>query len=163
MLRDATAEAHHALDTTVGSFDSPDRYAAYLRANFAFRAAVEHGLSGLKIDGWEPRTLTDTLRHDLSAMGIAPADVTPAPPLSGSALLGRLYVLEGAALGGQILHRRALSRNLPARHLEGDVQNWRAFLDRLERAPDYDPADAARGANDTFARACAAFFAERAA
>lgn len=163
-LRNATAASHHALDQAVGGFTTIDDYAHYLLSNYRFRAAVDHGLQDVIIDGWRPRALAATLEKDVLDLGLPLPVVTGLPPLSGSALLGQLYVLEGAALGGQILRRQAQSLGLTAdrgaRHLAGDVRNWTAFLSVLDAADPYDADQAAKGACATFDAARAAFIRE---
>ncbi|QUS35144.1 biliverdin-producing heme oxygenase [Falsirhodobacter algicola] len=155
---------HHALDMAVGSFDSLDSYHTYLRANHRFRAMIDPALAGVEVDGWRPRTLLPALNADMADLGLPLPEVRPAPPLTGSALLGCLYVTEGAALGGQILCRRAATLGLTtdhgARHLAGDASSWTAFLARLEAAEGYDADAAAEGAILTFEWAQAAFAKE---
>lgn len=163
-LRDATAASHHALDQAIGGFASMTEYEAYVLSNYRFRAALDHGLRNVTLDGWQPRPLVDALRADVQDLGLPLPMVPELPHLSGSALLGRLYVLEGAALGGQILRRQAQSLGLTsdrgARHLAGDVKNWTAFLSVLDGADPYDAGQAAKGACATFDAACAAFIRE---
>ncbi|WP_435168549.1 biliverdin-producing heme oxygenase [Falsirhodobacter sp. 1013] len=163
-LRDATAAAHHALDTTVGGFDTRESYLSYLRSNYRFRAAVEPGLTGVDHGHWHPRRLLDDLRRDMADLGLPLPEVSAAPALSGSALIGRLYVLEGAALGSQILRKRALSLGFDAtfgaRHLSGNVANWTAFLPLLDSATPFDADQAAHGATLTFDLARDAFAKE---
>lgn len=162
-LRDATAEAHHALDSAVGSFADRSGYAAYLLSNYRFRAAVEPALPALP-GPWQPRRLLAALTADLHDLDLPRPHVSPLPPETGSALIGQLYVLEGAALGGQILRRRAatlgLGDDFGARHLSGTAQNWAAFLHRLDAAHPFDADEAAEGAIRAFRFASAAFAKE---
>lgn len=147
-LRDATAHSHAALDAAVGAFDDRQSYARYLTAIHSFRAPLESNVAPL-------------VAQDMADLGLPVAPTRPAPDLRGSALLGRLYVLEGAALGGQILRKRAAllgyDETFGARHLAITTQGWLAFLARLEAEPDYDAQEAAKTANATFARALNAF------
>ncbi|MDB6453226.1 biliverdin-producing heme oxygenase [Falsirhodobacter sp. 20TX0035] len=163
-MRDATAEAHAALDAAVGGFGDRESYAAYLRANLRFRATVEPALKGVAFSPWRPRLLLDDLRRDMTDLGLPLPDPTPAPSLSGSALIGRLYVLEGAALGSQILRKRAqtlgFDATFGARHLSGTVANWTAFLSVLDMAEPFDADQAVVGATLTFDLARDAFAKE---
>ncbi|MDH2327607.1 biliverdin-producing heme oxygenase [Cereibacter sp. SYSU M97828] len=147
-LRDATAHSHAALDAAVGAFDDSAGYARYLAAIHAFRAPLNSDITPL-------------VALDMADLGIPAPAPAPAPTLRGSALLGQLYVLEGAALGGQILRKRAArlgyDETFGARHLAVTPQGWLAFLARLDAAPDYDAQEAARAANATFALALNAF------
>lgn len=147
-LRDATAQSHAALDAAVGSFDDRESYARYLTAIHAFRAPLNSDMTPL-------------IAQDMADLGLPTFAPAPAPSLDGSALLGRLYVLEGAALGGQILRKRAArlgyDDSFGARHLAVTTQGWLAFLARLDAEPDYDAQAAIRSANATFALALDAF------
>lgn len=147
-LRDATALSHAALDAAVGAFDDHQSYARYLTAIHSFRAPLESEIAPL-------------VAQDMADLGLDAPAVRPAPMQQGSALLGQLYVLEGAALGGQILRKRAAllgyDETFGARHLAITTQGWLAFLARLDAEPDYDAQQAAEAANATFARALHAF------
>ena len=163
-LRNATAASHHALDQAIGGFSCMESYASYLRSNYRFRVELEHGFPDVTMGGWRPRRLTPALMADMRDLGLPLPEVAEMPPASGSELLGRLYVLEGAALGGQILRRQAhalgMTATRGARHLAGDVTNWTGFLAILDRADPYDAGQAAAGACATFDAACAAFIKE---
>lgn len=151
-LRHATAKAHASLDAAVGGFTDRASYARYLTALYTFRAAVEDESS---------TRIAPLLARDLSDLDLPVPATVPPPPVKGSAHLGRLYVLEGAALGGQILRKRAAAIGFDdtkgARHLALTPAGWLDFLARLDAADDYDPDAAARAANDAFALALQAF------
>lgn len=91
---------------------TPEGYAAALRALHAFHAAWEPAVwraPGLASTGLDPaqRRKLALLEMDLRALGIAPNEdhpPTPAVP-DAEAALGALYVLEGATLGGRVIHR----------------------------------------------------------
>ena len=91
---------------------TPDGYAAALRALHAFHAAWEPalwrapGLAGAGLDPAARRKLP-LLERDLRALGIAPSENHPPIPVipDAAAALGALYVLEGATLGGRVIHR----------------------------------------------------------
>ncbi|WP_128253804.1 biliverdin-producing heme oxygenase [Falsirhodobacter deserti] len=160
-MRDTTAAAHRALDAAVNGFADRAEYEAYVKANYRFRAAVEPSLGDVSFQGWRPRRILPALCRDMADLGLPCPKVPPLPPLAGSAMLGRLYVLEGAALGSQILRRQARAMGFDeifgARHLAGDVTNWTAFLSLLDSAHPYDAGAAANGADVTFAAARTAF------
>lgn len=147
-LRDATAHSHAALDAAVGSFDDAGSYARYLTAIHAFRAPLNSDITPL-------------VAQDMADLGLPVPATHPAPQPKGSALLGQLYVLEGAALGGQILRKRAArlgyDETFGARHLSVTAQGWLAFLARLDAEPEYDAQAAIDTANATFALALHAF------
>lgn len=153
-LRDATSAAHMDLDQMIGTFSDRASYARYLTALYAFRAPLEP-LARPAIP------LAALMESDLAALSLPIPRPTPAPPVTGSALLGQLYVLEGAALGGQILRKRAallgFDADRGASHLAIPVTGWLAFLETLESAPDYDADIAASTAIATFALARDAF------
>lgn len=163
-LRDATARSHHALDSAIGGFSTASTYEGYLRSNYGFRVAAERGMDSLDIDGWRPRLLAQALEQDMKDLGLPLPPVPRLPVLSESALIGGLYVLEGAALGGQILRRQAAALGFTsthgARHLKGDSSNWVGFLAVLGRVEPYDAEQAAQGACGIFHAACTTFIRE---
>lgn len=151
VLRSATEAAHRRLDELVGaseSFQSRNGYRRFLTASACAHQAEERSLADAGYDGpdWLPTPRrSDLARADLAGLG-APAalpDVArvPAPPRSEAAAFGRIYVLEGSALGGAMLARRlgaigldplrcgALLSGVPHRG-EG---RWPRFLARTER------------------------------
>lgn len=179
-LRLGTAAAHERLhglrpfaDLAEGRL-TRDGYAALLCRLLGFHLAVEASLAAAPslaafgIDLGERRR-SGMLRQDLLALGIT----APAPPAPGFAVaplprlasageaMGRLYVTEGATLGGRMLARgldpllgtgeagRAFLLGHGARH--GAM--WLAFCAALERCG-ADPARQAgmlRGATASFA------------
>lgn len=155
-LREATASLHEDLDRMIGTFTDRASYAAYVTALYRFRTPIEQALP--------PETgtrLAPLIARDLGDLGVQSPAAPPCPPVTGSAILGTLYVLEGAALGGQILRKRAATIGMTgdhgARHLATGTDGWIAFLATLENAAGYDADVAASAANDTFARALEAF------
>lgn len=164
-LRDATAEAHQTLDDAIGGFSTDAEYRHYLTALAAFRIAAEGALPANDLAGWTPTRLAPQIRADLDDLGIPQPDARPLPPATGSSLLGLLYVLEGAVLGGQILRKRAavLGHDAAsgARHLAGTPVNWARFLTMLETAPDYCADEAAAAARAAFRTAQDAFAKHR--
>jgi heme oxygenase (biliverdin-IX-beta and delta-forming) len=123
-LKHETAAVHRRLEEQLGLLDpnlSRERYRRVLEAFYGFYLPVETALIRLA-KSTPPLGFTLLSRHrllgrDLVALGATPNDVdalprcTLLPPLSSPAhLAGCLYVLEGAALGGQII-ARALVRH----------------------------------------------------
>ncbi|HST59070.1 MAG TPA: biliverdin-producing heme oxygenase [Longimicrobium sp.] len=114
-LKSATAEHHARVEAAMPSLDqlaTPGGYAAALRALHAFHAAWEPALwrtPGIAAAGLgSGREKLPLMERDLAALGIRPCGaLPPAPaPMDAAAALGALYVLEGASLGGRIIHRR---------------------------------------------------------
>jgi heme oxygenase (biliverdin-IX-beta and delta-forming) len=167
-LRKRTAEAHAVLDEAIGAFDTREDYERYLLAMYAFRQPVEHWLQGVAwpqtLGNWRPRAISDALTRDLADLALQPPAgpaFTVEPELSR--LMGALYVLEGSALGAQLLLTRAQALGLDdrfgARHLaiQANVDSWRGFLDQLESADPFDIETATAASLATFDAAAQAF------
>jgi heme oxygenase (biliverdin-IX-beta and delta-forming) len=102
------------------------------------------------------------LREDLVALGLplpCPAADVVAETESAAHLAGRLYVLEGAMLGGQVilkgLKKNSLLRHLPHCFYTGygpmTSTKWRAFVEMLEREIGPSQVEAAiKGANEVY-------------
>jgi heme oxygenase len=114
-LKSATAGHHARVEAAMPSLDdlaTPRGYAAALRALHAFHAAWEPAIwraPGLAEAGLaDDRRKLPLLERDLRALGVAPCARRPPSPIlpDAAAALGALYVLEGATLGGRIIHRR---------------------------------------------------------
>ncbi len=173
-LRRETEALHRALETDLDLLAPAlniARYTAVLRAFHGYYAALEPRLSVLAVqaslEGFALRERTPRLASDLAALGVRthagePAAPVPLPELSSvEHLAGCLYVIEGAALGGQII-ARALKQRLgltPAHgcaFFSGDGAEtgarWRAVLHWIEQL-------AARGASSDaiVGSACATF------
>ena len=113
--------------------------------------------------GWlQTRSRRTFLRHDLQALGVDSLDATiEIPPLAGAAAAwGSVYVMEGSALGGQVITRHlaeaGLHRDNGAAYFHGWGEAtggmWREFRALLEAevaAPD-DIEQACRAACNTF-------------
>jgi len=114
-LKAATAGHHARVEALMPSLDAlatPPGYAAALRALHAFHAAWEPAVwsaPGLDAAGLDPaaRRKLPLLERDLRARGIEPCELRPPAPdiPDAAAALGALYVLEGATLGGRVIHR----------------------------------------------------------
>ena len=108
---------------------------------------------------------TQALEQDLRAMGIKPGTLALCPTLpqlnSEASVLGVLYVLEGATLGGNIL-RKQISDRLGLQAHDGGAflyvygeatgRNWKSFLDFLCAMPldAWARAEAVKAACSTF-------------
>lgn len=168
-LKEATADAHAALDSLVGSFRTLDDYKCYLAGIAAFRMPVEAWLSEaelpLDLKDYEPHRVHAELEADLSDLNTRPPTDQPAfTPPEGDGIVGLLYVLEGSALGARLLAKRAealgLSADFGARHLFSQARNfssWRALTEHMENVRVYDNRAAARWANTAFDYARSAF------
>lgn len=172
-LREATRAAHHRLDhhpllAPLARPDlSPAQYGRALLGFHGLHARLEPALlaglarHGLDFD-YAARGKLDRLRQDLARLGLAVPDtmVELADPDSPGAVIGLLYTVEGATLGGRFLARRIGERPgpaLPLRFLSGygdaTEQRWQAF---------WHFADAQQGPGieaDAVAAAVAAFSA----
>jgi heme oxygenase len=154
-LRRATRARHQRLDTAITGSFSRDRYVAFLRASLAAIDAIEPAIERWRPAGAAPSR--ERLRADLIALGEpAPAAAAAEVLADIDAALGAAYVLEGSALGGQVLARRveAALGDAPTRYLAphggpATGVRWRQFLVELERHGAAAPASAR-------ARACAA-------
>lgn len=114
LLKSATAGHHARVEAAMPSLDqlaTPEGYATALRALHGFHAAWEPaiwrtpGVAEAGMDGG--RRKLPLLRADLRALGIEPCETAPEARIPDAAhALGALYVLEGATLGGRIIHRR---------------------------------------------------------
>ena len=147
-LRLATQSLHERVEAAVDLPAQAERdYRALLVALLALFEPVEARLAALP---WAEAGLdlrrhlrAPLLRADLRALGVSPADAprVPAPAIGSLAAgFGALYVLEGSALGGTLIARRAaaaLGLGPEATRFfrsEGrDVgPTWRAFLAALD-------------------------------
>ncbi len=146
----------------IGTLDSTERYGRYLRGLAAFRAAVEPALGEKGAPGdWMPQPIALLLAADMSDLNLDPAPRLPvAAPACPSQRLGFSYVLEGSALGAQILRRQARALGFDAghgaRHLAAQTtqpERWRGFCRHLEAATPFDDMAAAAAADEAFALA----------
>jgi heme oxygenase len=115
-LRQACAAQHAAIEALL-KLDQPlqyDRYARVLAGFAAFLPCWEARLRPClpaRLQGWfEQRSRLPMLRRDLAALGLQPfAMEDPVAALAlpdMGAVFGSLYVLEGSALGGQMIARQ---------------------------------------------------------
>lgn len=142
----------------------------------SLHAALEPGLALWLSDveglGFAARRRTDRLGADLRALGVSAAQPDPVPPPGSRAeALGRLYVLEGSALGGRVIRKQVARAGDDLTGLSfldpyGDRlgETWRAFLAVLEReAPgEIERRRVVAGARTAFRHAEACLAPERA-
>jgi heme oxygenase len=140
-LREATAAAHEEVDGIFSRFDLRRRepYRRFLRAQASALLPIETALdeagAGAILGDWPARRRSEALREDLKALGAEPPAPTAAPAFATpEAVLGGIYVLEGARLGGALLSR-ALPDKAPQAFLgaAGDSLRWRKLLEDLEK------------------------------
>ena len=85
-------------------------YQFALRALQRFHESVERALTHLDVHGADDLHFSNAIRQDLHDLGAGDNSLPYCPalstPCSASALLGVRYVLEGSALGGQLIARR---------------------------------------------------------
>lgn len=163
-LRNATAEAHAALELVIGSIVTKNAYIRYLRASFAFRAPLERAIVQSAercwpncLEGWMPTRIASDLRQDLRDLGVDEPSCPDADlaPLSKSPL-GVCYVLEGANLGANLLRveaeRLGFTAIHGARHLAAQQSAaWKPFIARLEHCDADELENAKQSARAAFA------------
>lgn len=163
-LREGTRVHHERIEALVPLLREDltlTAYRAYLARLLGFYRPVERAL--LALPGWEesgvgkPGERAPLLIKDLRALGASEAELAalptcPAPAAPGLSSLPRgmgcLYVLEGAALGGQVLvrHVRRVLLLQPAQgaaflcgHGDETARRWRRFgralCEYVERLP----------------------------
>ncbi len=168
-LRERTATRHAAVDEAVGAFKSVTDYRRYLAGLHTFRAPCEAALAGgalpTDVRDWSFTPLSPLITLDMADLGV-PAAVRPqqVPPVATlEEAAGRLYVLEGSALGARVLVVEARSLGLDerfgARHLVAQSRggvDFRAFAAWLDEA-DLDEEAVLAAALATFADAERAF------
>lgn len=165
-LRDATAEAHRDLEATMRVADrcrTREAYIQILSRLWGLYGPLEAALEAVVWEGTESlvrlRAKTGLLVADLEALGFCPRQLgnlpraTRLPRIDGPLdILGVLYVLEGATLGGQVVlswltEHLDVCPETGARFYAsygGQIGvMWRAFLEVLERLG-ADPAAAER-------------------
>jgi len=168
-LREATAPAHDAIDRQLQlGADLPlDRYVRILQGFECFLSAWEPAVAAVLTpasrEWFSGRSRLAFVRQDLAVLapGASPGPAPALPALPNrSAAFGAMYVLEGSALGGQVIARRVAERfgfdgqrGAAYFHGFGDRTGalWREFRERLEA--EVDPAhrgDACAAAVGTF-------------
>lgn len=157
-LRQATAACHQQIEARMNWGDSMDlaRYGRVLQGFDAFLAGWEPAVRAAlpaRLHAWfDGRTRRGMLRHDLQVLGLptlrdahAVMDVD-----SSAAAFGSLYVMEGSALGGQLIARQlaqqhGLDADSGARYFIGwgaeTGVHWREFRALCEREVGEHAAD----------------------
>ena len=153
-LREATAENHRGLERRL-PFTSSELdihlYKRLIRAYYGFYVSLEHQLdcaNWAQLAG-EDRHKAGALRNDLRALGMTDIEIetlglcSELPPLNTHAqVMGALYVIEGATLGGQILRRIAHDKLAVGEGTGGDFLDvygsatgrmWKAYLAELSQ------------------------------
>ncbi|MBB3225478.1 heme oxygenase [Luteibacter sp. Sphag1AF] len=173
LLREQTRDAHdaaeaapvmrHLLDGTL----SRAGYAGLLAAQWVLFRDFERDHAQWLADtvarhGWTWRSRADLLARDVAELGgtlPTEAAVSSRHVVDESASWGMLYVIEGSALGGQLIVRGLRQRFPDAAHRfygVGDDQgsSWRCFQQILDDVLAEEPAQARaiRGARHMFAR-----------
>ncbi len=163
-MRERTADCHLETEEAFSRFDLTfaDHYTAFLRAHLAALDSLEKAVAG---QGWsEWRSRAPLLRADLNGLGEAASTSrrSAIQPLSNAEAWGAQYVIEGSALGGQVLGAR-IRTGLPRSYLtrgQSADRSWRRFCDALDdralAAPQHHGCscwidEAERGARHAFA------------
>lgn len=131
-LRAATRTHHDRVDRLMDlrRLRDPAHYARVLQAFDAFLAVWEDRV----IDALPPtrhawlrkRSRHAFLRQDLRVLGIAPLACAVALPVLGTAAAawGSIYVMEGSALGGQVIARTLAHAGVPAQSGAAYFHGW---------------------------------------
>lgn len=162
VLMTQTHDLHQMLDRGIGAFGDASAYGAFLSGSHAFRAALEPQLA--RGTDWRIQPLAPLIAQDLADLG------QPVPRAVGTVVLrdpaaqaAACYVLEGSALGGRLIARRAAALGFTARHgarhlavQTASGMRWRQFLDWLESGG-FCVTTATAAARDVFALALRAY------
>jgi heme oxygenase len=154
-LKRETAGLHRRLETDLGLLEadlSLDRYRRILELFFGFYSPIEAGMAHLVWAGlaleFPLQARAGLIESDLRSIGLSRCQVAglhrcvDLPPLSSrEELVGCLYVIEGACLGGQFIapvlrDRLGVTQTCGASFFIGDAERtrerWRLFLICLE-------------------------------
>jgi len=158
-LRRSTASAHQAMHEHLGFVGLMEErislveYKALLARLYGFHCSLERGLRAapfqiLDIFNLRQRERSLALRADLRFLGMTEAEIHSLPQCeflpavsSKSDLLGRLYVVEGAGLGGRVLASKlngllgdhgSKGRSFFAARPAQDPLPWPAFCEWME-------------------------------
>lgn len=170
-LRAETRTAHERLEESIdltALTASPERYQALVSRFYGFHAALEPGLMTALAPEYRPVERADLLSHDLQTLGLPDTEIDNLPRCaeipehaSRARAFGVAYVLEGSALGGQIVgrivkDRLGYDRDQGAAFFFGQGrhigEDWRAFGAACDRyfAQHGGEAEAVQAANETF-------------
>jgi heme oxygenase len=158
-LRRETAEVHERLHrhsgleaAARGSITAED-YVRLLARLLGFHRAYEAALAEARLEATDPYCLpvnrSESLALDLASLGVERATIallplcaTVARPSNRAELLGARYVVEGSAMGGQLI-ARALEQSFGDNRrffLFHPGREWRALTDLLEALAEDPPA-----------------------
>lgn len=183
VLRSATRTHHERIDHLMDLRRMGERahYGRVLQVFAAFLAAWEPAVVAALPEPWrawlQARSRRPFLQHDLDQLGLsAPAPAALPSFANGEAAWGSVYVMEGSALGGQVMGRRLAQAGLHARSGAAYFHGWGEATADLWRetrgvlaAQLADPAaleqacDGARSTFDTLSRLLERTVHERAA
>ncbi len=150
-LRRSTRAQHDRIESVVDmeALADPQRYGRILQAFEAFLSPWEERIVAAMPAPWHPwlrrRSRLAFLREDLRALQLTPqgrCDALPGLP-SPAAAWGSLYVIEGSALGGQVIARRRGQPHDSAYFRGFGAETgpmWQEFCARLGESLDGDPA-----------------------
>lgn len=175
-LRQATAQAHQALEDHVNAVDTlsstTDRramVARYYQMHASADSALESWLEKAPDLDQAARRRTPLLEKDMAALGLNLPPHATLPRVSVTSLaeaLGFLYVLEGSSLGGRVITKGLISRGASLAGLSfldpygRDIgERWRSFILVLEREGGRDADGVVRGALAGFRHAAACLLA----
>ncbi len=172
-LRQATRPQHEALEAVVPlgqaalSLDLYGQVLARFRGFYsAWEAAAQDAASPVLAPIVRARRKLPLLEHDLQALGFPCAageemDRAWLPNMAAgdATLLGSMYVVEGATLGGQVISR-SLERSSGLHNGHGysffqsygkaTGQQWKSFVALIEKLPEDDAATVIEAAQATF-------------
>ncbi len=145
-LRVDTREAHERLEGSIDLAkwtDTPEDYRSLIARFYGFHAAIEPGLLAALEGHFAGTGRASLLRRDLEALGMTEEEIERLPlcddlpdHASTARAFGVAYVLEGSALGGQIVGRLVRDRlgydaergvSFFLSHGRHVGQEWRAF------------------------------------
>jgi heme oxygenase (biliverdin-IX-beta and delta-forming) len=131
MLRTATHAHHERVDALMDLSRMHERshYVRVLRVLDAFLAGWEPAVIAVLPARWHPwlraRSRRALLRRDLHQLGVVPAAAVRFGPLRDAAAgWGSIYVMEGSALGGQLIARTLARAGLDASHGAAYFHGW---------------------------------------
>jgi heme oxygenase len=140
LLREATRDAHEALDALFTGFDltSVEGYRRFIGAQadalLPAEAALDAANASAVVEDWPARRRGHLLAADRDALGLSSRIVVDAPPVeAAAATAGALYVLEGSRHGARHL-RKMVPSGSPTSFLDADHPsgNWAKILDRID-------------------------------
>lgn len=130
-LRSATREHHDRVDRLMDlqRLQDPAHYARVLQVLSAFLAGWEPLVAAALPERWQSwlqaRSRRAFLEHDMRVLHIPePAAARVSAPSTHAAAWGSIYVMEGSALGGQVIARVLARSGLDAQHGASYFHGW---------------------------------------